>query len=183
MLATQNVAARDPEIEKLWEVDTTYPEEVRPIRLNDTTWDELVVDPITNDIYPGKPWLVMFYDKDCKYCQEMKTEFESFANRSHEIANWGMVDGHASELLKETFDIQWYPTMILIQNGMAYEYEGTRIYESVRAFIIRDHVYIKKQYEIPPRIYAIGLQLKYLERKLPLWEQQLDTLVFKDYGY
>ena len=107
-------------------------------------YDKLVVDPMTNDIYEGKPWFLFFYVKKCRWCSEFKPYYEDYASRMKDIANFGMINGHECELIKETFNINAYPTLLLLKDGIAYQYEGTRLFESIRAFILRDHIYTKK---------------------------------------
>ena len=36
--------------------------------LNESTYDELVVDPVTNKLRSSKPWLILMYKADCKFC-------------------------------------------------------------------------------------------------------------------
>ena len=65
---------------------------------------------------------------------------------------------------------------------MVYEYEGMRTFESLKAFIKQDHIYIQKQYEIPPHIGLFGLYMRYLERDLPRYEAIADEHVFSKLG-
>lgn len=74
---------KDPkEIHKFWTTpNLDIPEDARPVYIDSVeTWDELVVNPETNDLYPGsKPWLVFFYKGDCQYSQFFKSDFEAIA--------------------------------------------------------------------------------------------------------
>lgn len=146
------VSLAEQSLDEIWEPSKTIPEDKLPLRIDEKIYDEVVVDPMTNDIYPGLPWFIYFYSRKCNYCQEFKPEFEDFASRLTDIARFGMVDAPANEFLKETYRLTAYPTMALIYDGMVYEYEGTRTFESIRAFIKQDHIYINKQYEIPPHM-------------------------------
>ena len=171
------------DLDKIWAPNPEIPPENLPIQLNEAVYDDIVVDPMTNDIYPGKPWFILFYSRQCHWCQEFKKDFETLSNDLQIIARWGMVDAQACESLSLTYNIDGYPTMVLLYNGMVYQYDGYRTYDSIKAFINRDHIYIKKQFEIPPRIGALGMQLKYLERSLPKYEKKLDELIFTRLGY
>ncbi|CDW74375.1 protein disulfide isomerase family member 4 [Stylonychia lemnae] len=174
------VVAQD--FDDFWKPSETILNYWLPLLIEDKNYDDLVVDPMTNDIYPGQPWLLFFYIKRCSWCQEFKSEFEDLANRLHDVANFGMIDCHKSEYLKESYRISAYPTLILIYDGMAYEYEGSRTFESIRAFIKQDHIYIKNQFEIPPHMGEIGLRLRYLERDMPKIEAFLDLHIFEKLG-
>ncbi len=43
------------------------------------SYDKFVVDPNTQDIYPGKPWVIFFYWKQCIYCKFFMPYFEKAA--------------------------------------------------------------------------------------------------------
>ena len=45
----------------MWAPSTTIDEDKLPIRISEKLYDEIVVDPMTNDIYPGLPWFIYFY--------------------------------------------------------------------------------------------------------------------------
>jgi len=165
----------------VWAPSKDIDPENLPIRIDEKLYDEIVVDPMTNDIYPGKPWFIYFYSRKCHFCQEFKAEFEDLANRINDMARFGMIDSPNNEFIKETFNLKAYPTIVLIYDGMVYEYEGMRTFESLRAFIKQDHIYIEKQYEIPPHIGQIGLWMKYLERDLPKYEPHMDK-IYKPLG-
>ena len=164
------VAAHTDDLDESWEPSSTIEAAKLPIRITEKSYDEIVVDPMTNDIYPGLPWFIFFYSKACGFCQEFKKEFEDLTDRAHDMARYGMIDGHASEYLKYTYNIKAYPTILMLHDGMVYEYEGMRTFESLRAFIRQDHIYIDKQYEIPPHLGQVGLYMKYLEKDLPKLE-------------
>lgn len=169
----------EPTMEEMWAPSTTIDEDKLPIRISEKLYDEIVVDPMTNDIYPGLPWFIYFYSKKCRYCQEFKPEFEDFASRMTDIARFGMIDAHECEFIKESWRLKAYPTLALMYDGMVYEYEGSRSFESIRAFIKQDHIYINKQYEIPPHIGLLGLWMRYAERDIPRYEKKFDSLIFE----
>ena len=177
-LVATTFALSKQELDELWAPSTTIDEDKLPIRISEKLYDEIVVDPMTNDIYPGLPWFVYFYSRNCHFCQEFKPEFEDFASRLTDIARFGMIDAHECEYIKESWRLKYYPTLALMYNGMVYEYEGYRTFESIRAFIKQDHIYINKQYEIPPHIGQLGLWMRYAERDIPRYEKKLDELFF-----
>ena len=118
-----------------WAPSTAIDEDKLPIRIDEKLYDEIVVDPMTNDIYPGLPWFIFFYSRKCPWCQDFKVEFEDFASRMTDVARFGMIDAHECEFLKESYRLKAYPTLALLYDGMVYEYEGSRSFESIRAFI------------------------------------------------
>ena len=135
LVATVATAVLAYDYEELWTPNPDIEPEKLPVLIDEKNYDELVVDPMTNDIYPGDPWFLLFYVKGCSWCQEFKPEFEELATKLHGNARFGMIDCHQSEYIKESYKINAYPTLLLVYDGMVYEYEGSRTFDSMRAFI------------------------------------------------
>ena len=134
--------------------------------------------------YPGKPWMLYFYDKRCGGCIHFKPLFEEAAVTGQDIARWGTADGFWEELLKNTYKITSYPYILLLKNKTAYVYEGDRSVRSLRSFVTSNHEFPEVvSFPIPPKVTPLGLQLIYLERKLPKINAFLDVYLFDYIGF
>ena len=53
-----------------------------PLRIDVKTYDDYVVDPNTNQMYKGLPWVIFFYHEPCGFCKIFKPEFEKIASKN-----------------------------------------------------------------------------------------------------
>lgn len=121
-------------------------------------YDQLIVDPKTDKLYPGeKPWLLYFYKADCAYCHQFKSEFEAMAPELSDLVNMAYMDGIKNEYIKETFGLREYPELILLQNDTVLRYTGMKVAWRIKTFINGEHFTETKPYPIPARINAFTL--------------------------
>lgn len=106
------------------------------------------------------------------------------ASKNKDIANWGIIDGINNELIKETFSHKSFPTILLLKGDTAYKYMGSQTEDSIKQFIESGHkdMWGEQKFLIPPKVGMIGLQIRYLERKFPVWNEILEEHVFKKIG-
>lgn len=105
------------------------------------------------------------------------------AEEFKDLAIFGMVDVMDSEILKETFKIKTSPWFGLFTNGSFHIYEGPREKPNVKQFIEKDHGNFKKGEPIPELYGRWAMYYVYLDRylieHLPIWNKELDAMIFK----
>lgn len=150
----------------MWIPDKDFDPELLPKRVNDETYESVIIDPNTGLARGDKPWFTFFYWKECGISQNFKPWFEIFSNKLQNISNFAMIDVIESEKLKETFYIKTSPFFGLFKNGSFYQYDGARSFDSIVEFIEKGHLNLKKDKVRPiPRVIGpLGLQLRYVER-------------------
>ena len=99
-----------------------------------------------------------------------------------------MVEAMDEQRIRETFKIKVSPYFGFFKDDTFYQYEGHRTLDAIKAFIEKDYEYSKNvSIPIPKIINWFGLQYLYIDRyvqkKQPIWNQDLDNLAFKDLGY
>ena len=147
------------------------------------TYDDYVVDPNTNQMYRGLPWVIFFYHEPCVLCKNFKAEYEKIASKNQDIARWGLGEGFYEEYLMETFDLKKYPTIVLIKNHTVYYYEGQRSEDLIVKFIQEDYKKAHLQRPLKARVGPYMLQMIYFMRRLPAINDFLDTYLFNYIGF
>ena len=87
-----------------------------PLILDEQLYDELVVDYLTGQMVSHKPWLITFIKKNCVHCTRLKPKVEEVAHRMNKHFNVAFVF-QSSELLKETYQIKYFPSIFLLKEG------------------------------------------------------------------
>ena len=128
------------DLDQVWAPDPTIEEKLLPVRLTDSNWEEIVVDPLTNKLRDGSSWFIFVYYKKCPLCKKFKPTFEQIARNLTEETGvrFGMIDVVEAERLKETLMIKVSPWIAFIKDGMLYEYDNLRTRDSFRNFIYSD---------------------------------------------
>jgi Thioredoxin len=162
-----SLALADKTEDNIWKPDPKIDSALLPVRLTDANWNEVVMDPETNQIRDGKQWFIFYYYRKCTICQKFKDQFELISkDLTQEIGvRFGMVDVMESELLKESFKVKVSPWIVFLKDGTAFDYDNLRNKESIKNFIQSDlsgHGAAasnkKLQFPIPPLLTWFGLQ-------------------------
>lgn len=105
------------------------------------------VDPtlfVPNDEYKQQNSLkkecdiILFSAKWCPYCKKMEPEWIKYTNSFHNInytVNFKKILEDDDPLLIEKYNIESYPTIILVKDGLSYEYDSNFSKESMDLFI------------------------------------------------
>ena len=133
-----------------------------PPTINITYYNNHVVNPSTNQVYPGKPWMIMAYWKKCGFCVKFKPEFEEMALKNPDIANWAYVDGVDEEYLRITYNFTSFPWIFMLKGDSMYPYSGMRNEEKIVEFITTTYNETATKAPIPPTLTYLGLQYIYL---------------------
>lgn len=83
--------------------------------------------------------------------------WDELANEYHAKLNFGRVDCTADENddLCESFDVEGYPSIYLLQSNMTYHFKGKRTYEDIYKFVFDKH-YLKTQAQEIPLIQKLS---------------------------
>jgi protein disulfide-isomerase-like protein len=91
------------------------------IILNDSNFDELVQDG-TGEL----PWFIEFYAPWCGHCKRLEPQYDLLPAMVEGKAHIAKVDVTAEKKIGEEFEIQGFPTLLLVSNNLMYNYEGDR---------------------------------------------------------
>jgi len=85
-------------------------------------------------------WLIKFYAPWCSHCKKMAPVYERLAAHYHRASNAGVsvgkVDGTEESALQTRFNVQGYPTIVLLHNGRKVaDFSGKRTFDSIQAFV------------------------------------------------
>ncbi|TMW57207.1 hypothetical protein Poli38472_003132 [Pythium oligandrum] len=79
-------------------------------------------------------WLVEFYAPWCGHCKKLEPVYEKVADELKGKVNVAKVDATAHSALGKRFEIQGYPTILLLRQGTVYKYSGPRTTEELSRF-------------------------------------------------
>jgi thiol-disulfide isomerase/thioredoxin len=68
------------------------------------------------------PKITFFYTDTCGKCAELKPIIYEF----HQSLNINLVNTHEDELITESYDIQWVPTLVIEDNNGKHKFEGPK---------------------------------------------------------
>jgi len=106
------------------------------LHLTDNNFDSVL------SAFPSSSSLVLFQSHDCRYCNEMRDEYENLSNdelvRDDRILV-ASVHGPSSPNLSLRFNIRSYPTIIYLRNGRMYEYRGEHTSQLMRSFVLKGY--------------------------------------------
>eukprot|EP00920_Eleutheroschizon_duboscqi_P013817 GHVT01032385.1.p2 GENE.GHVT01032385.1~~GHVT01032385.1.p2 ORF type:complete len:231 (-),score=53.03 GHVT01032385.1:628-1320(-) len=91
-------------------------------------------------------WFIMFSAPWCGHCKAMGPVWEQLATLLAGRVNVGKVDATQETALSRRFDVQAFPSIILISKGKMFEYSGGRTLEDLKNFALGD---FKDQEGIP----------------------------------
>lgn len=78
------------------------------------------------------PWIVLFYEKEDKTLSDI---FDAIANNYGKRVNVGKVDSKNAESLEKKYNIQYYPLILGIYNGIVVPYSKELAIESISSFV------------------------------------------------
>jgi thiol-disulfide isomerase/thioredoxin len=102
--------------------------------------------PLVRDMVPDewaslvgghRRWIVYFALQGCTHCERLAPMMEALAGRT-DAASVGRVDASTHNGLARTFGVQKFPTILLFERGLYYEYHGRRSLPRLQAFIAGD---------------------------------------------
>ncbi len=97
-----------------------------------------------------------------------------------------MIDVIESEMLKETYGIKATPHFVMLKEDTVYEYDNPRHKDAILSFITKDYKQYKKHYAIPEKMTKLRLFTRYVERyvdrRMPIWDRELNDLCFTRLG-
>lgn len=122
--------------------------------LTAAAFDELVVDPKTNKIMNGIPWMIMFYAPWCGHCKRLMPVFDEFAEiygDGHRL-NVARVncDESANSNLCTAYEISGFPTVLFLSGEHFYDYNSERTVEGLKKFVF-DGGFEKADSEVLPK--------------------------------
>ena len=95
--------------------------------------DEGNFDSMAGD---GGYWFVMFYAPWCGHCQNLEPTWAQLAGQLSGKVNVARVDATAQTSLAERFNVQGYPTLIMMRNQKTKVYRGARELDDLRSFAL-----------------------------------------------
>ena len=126
--------------QSLWQPsDATIDPALLPVHINISYYDKNVVNPSTNEVYPGKPWFIFAFWHECGFCVSFKPDYEKIAVKNRDIANWGYIDGYFEEYLKITYNFTQFPTLMMLKNNTVHYFSGYRSEKDIVEFIKSSH--------------------------------------------
>eukprot|EP00930_Biecheleria_cincta_P100044 TRINITY_DN91649_c0_g1_i1.p1 TRINITY_DN91649_c0_g1~~TRINITY_DN91649_c0_g1_i1.p1 ORF type:complete len:328 (+),score=55.65 TRINITY_DN91649_c0_g1_i1:33-1016(+) len=98
------------------------------LELTGSTFDERVRK------VSDRPWFVKFYAPWCGHCQRLAPLWEELDGKLRGDVSLAKVDATVEEGLASEWDVEGFPTLILIAGGKGHRYKGRRTLESMEAF-------------------------------------------------
>ena len=112
-------------------------------------------------INTSRPMFILVYMAQCPYCQDMKSDWDTFKKRmignplDLDIleVNKNVIDGikeYNAPLYKNLSNVQYVPSLNLMQNNMSIPYFGDRTSKSLETFLLENvsnNVSMKKKME------------------------------------
>jgi len=97
-----------------------------------------------------KPWFVKFYAPWCGHCKNLHPTWKSLASSLKGSVNVGRVDATSNQQLKESWEIEGFPTLKLISDGgYVYTFTGARDFAELKAYA--EHGYLQHDAEPMPQ--------------------------------
>ncbi|CEM09881.1 unnamed protein product [Vitrella brassicaformis CCMP3155] len=79
-------------------------------------------------------WFIEFYANWCGHCQRLQPTWEELAANLKGRVVVAKVDCDANTSTRSRFNIQGFPTLLLLRQGRMYEYKGARDLAALEAF-------------------------------------------------
>ena len=97
--------------------------------LTDSTIDEVLRE--------NRYVLIEFYAPWCGHCKKLQPEYERAAEMIGHQAVIAKVDATVEKLAASKYDLQGYPTLLWIENGVVKEeYDGSRTAEDITIWVL-----------------------------------------------
>ena len=80
------------------------------------------------------PLFVAFVSPHCGFCHALKPTWDELSTRLVGNVRAATVDANAESELAARFAVNGYPTILLLADGRAYEYEGERTADALLEF-------------------------------------------------
>lgn len=98
------------------------------LELTGSTFDEQVRKD------SDRPWFVKFYAPWCGHCQRLAPLWEELEGKLRGDVSLAKVDATIEEGLASEWDVEGFPTLILLAGGKGYRYKGKRTLDDMEAF-------------------------------------------------
>jgi protein disulfide-isomerase-like protein len=101
-------------------------------------------------------WMILFQTPSCRQCEKISQPWKELAATTKGKINVATVDCHAEKEIDRSFQINTYPTIMLLREGSMYKFNMRRIVEDFRKFAETD--YKRVQPKSIPKIVPLALQ-------------------------
>ena len=124
------------------------------ITLDQTIFNQQVIDPVSRKLIGTKPWFVEFYAPWCGHCKHLAPIWEDFAANHQEEIHIGKVDCTADESkdLCSQYEVRGYPSLLYFpveeeRSGKYQKYNGGRTIEMLEEYALKGG-YLGSQEEV-----------------------------------
>eukprot|EP00826_Nyctotherus_ovalis_P006141 TRINITY_DN11423_c0_g1_i20.p1 TRINITY_DN11423_c0_g1~~TRINITY_DN11423_c0_g1_i20.p1 ORF type:complete len:214 (-),score=50.00 TRINITY_DN11423_c0_g1_i20:69-710(-) len=92
---------------------------------------------------PEKAWLIKVYTNWCGHCKRLAPVWEEVALLLCNNASIGVgqIDGEADSAASSQFEVDGYPTILLLKNNRTYIYDGERTISQIIDFATKNYVH------------------------------------------
>lgn len=88
-----------------------------------------------DSVESGGSWFVFFYAPWCGHCKALEPEWEALSMRLHGSGTGALsIDATAVTDLAALYEVEGYPTLLLLSAGRVFEYRGERTADDMLAF-------------------------------------------------
>ena len=113
-------------------------------------------ESVLSAIGPASPLLLLFTSSDCRYCHQMRDEYEILSSDEHvrkAEVHVASINGPGNRRLRVRFGVTQYPTLLYLRDGeRMYTYRGERSAQHMRSFVLKGYENQGEGLAIPLRI-------------------------------
>jgi thiol-disulfide isomerase/thioredoxin len=101
------------------------------VDLDDGTFDQLT---------RSGAWMIDIYAPGCIHCQKLEPTWRELANALEaDGVRVAKIDGTRNRVLLMRFAVEGYPSIFLVRDGQAWQYQGSRTVPALRHFALSGH--------------------------------------------